>query len=149
MSEHILKRHNKNLLLYHLVYPAKYRRSVFTKAVETSLKKICVSIGERYEINFIEIGMDEDHVHFLVQSVPSLSPSRIVQLIKSIVAKEIYRAHPEVKKILWGGHIWTSGYYINTVGAYANEDVIRTYVEQQGKTYKQVYSAQLSFLDEL
>jgi len=108
-----------------------------------------VSIGERYEINFIEIGMDEDHVHFLVQSVPSLSPSRIVQLIKSIVAKEIYRAHPEVKKILWGGHIWTSGYYINTVGAYANEDVIRTYVEQQGKTYKQVYSAQLSFLDEL
>ena len=149
MSEHILKRHNKNLLLYHLVCPAKYRRKVITKAVEKTLKEICISISERYEIHFVEIGIDEDHVHFLVQSVPSLSPSGIVQLIKSIVAKEIYRAHPEVKKVLWGGHIWTSGYYINTVGAYANEEVIRTYVEQQGKSYKQIYSTQLSFLDEL
>ena len=149
MSEHILKRHNKNLLLYHLVCPAKYRRKVFTQAVEQTLKEICISISERYEIHFIEIGIDEDHVHFLVQSVPSHSPSRIVQLIKSIVAKEIYRTHPEVKKVLWGGHVWTTGYYINTVGAYANEDVIRTYVEQQGKSYKKIYSAQLSFFDEL
>ena len=72
-----------------------------------------------------------------------------IQLIKSIVAKEIYRAHPDVKKLLWGGHVWTSGYYINSVGAYANEDVIRAYVEQQGKSYNKIYSAQLLFLDEL
>ena len=149
MSDHILKRHNKNLLLYHVVCPAKYRRQVFTEASEETLKEICISISERYEIHFVEIGIDEDHVHFLVQSVPTLTPSRIVQLIKSITAKEIYRIHPEIKEVLWGGHIWTSGYYINTVGAYANEEVIRTYVEQQGKSYKQIYTSQLSFLDEL
>ena len=149
MSEHILKRHNKNLLLYHVVCPAKYRRKVFQESVVGTLEKTCLGIGERYEIHFVEIGMDEDHVHFLVQSVPSLSPTQIVQCIKSITAKEIYRQHPEVRRVLWGGHIWTAGYYINTVGAYANEEVIRNYVEKQGKQYQKIYTAQLSFLDDL
>ncbi len=149
MSEHILKRHNKSLLLYHIVCPTKYRSRAFTKAAEETLKTTCIAISDRYEIHFVEIGVDEVHVHFLVQSIPSLSPTLIVQLIKSITAKEIYRHHPEVKKVLWGGHIRTTGYYINTVGAYGNEEVIRNYVEKQGKQYKQIYSAQLSFLDGL
>lgn len=149
MSEHILKKHNKNLLIYHIVCPAKYRREVFTKAVEETLKTTCIGIEKRYEINFIEVGTDEDHVHFLVQSIPTISPSRIVQIIKGTTAREIYLKNPEVKKKLWGGHIWTSGFYINTVGAYANEEVIREYVEKQGKEYKKLYSTQLSFLDGL
>ena len=127
----------------------KYRRKAFTNGVEETLKTTCIAIGERYEIHFVEIGIDEDHVHFLVQSVLSFSPTRIVQLIKSVTAKEIYLQHPEVKKVLWGGHIWTTGYYINTVGAFGNEEVIRDYVEKQGKKYKQIYNAQLSFLDGL
>ena len=61
---HILKSHNKSLLLYHFVCPAKYRRDVFTEGVEVTLKKTCAGISERYEINFVEIGSDEDHVHF-------------------------------------------------------------------------------------
>ena len=149
MSEHILKRHNKNLLLYHIVCPAKYRRKVLTKEVEQTLKETCLGIGERYEMHFVEIGVDDDHVHFLVQSIPTMAPGEMVQIIKSITAKEIYRRNPEVKKVLWSGHIWTAGYYINTVGAYANEDVIRTYVEKQGKEYKKIYRAQLSFGDDL
>ena len=110
---------------------------------------MCIGIGKGYEINFVEIGTDEDHVHFLVQSVPTIPPSRIVQIIKGMTAREIYLKNPEVKKELWGGHLWTTGFYINTVGAYANEDVIRAYVEKQGKEYKKLYSAQLSLLDGL
>ena len=86
MSEHIIKSHKKNLLLYHLVCPAKYRRDVFSSDVEETLKNVCLKIGAMYEMNFIEIGADENHVHFLVQGVPVLSPSRIVQIIKSITA---------------------------------------------------------------
>ena len=150
MSEHILKKHNKNLLLYHIVCPGKYRRKVFNKEVEETLKNTCIGIEERYEIYFIEIGTDEDHVHFLVQSVPTNPPSRIVQIIKGTTAREIYlKKNPEVRKKLWGGHLWITGFYINTVGAYANEEVIRAYVEQQGKEYKKLYRAQLSFLDDL
>ena len=149
MSEHIIKRHNKNLLLYHFVCPAKYRRDVFSSDVEETLKNVCLKIGAMYEMNFIEIGADENHVHFLVQGVPVLSPSRIVQIIKSITAKELFREHPSIKKKLWGGALWTTGYYINTVGQYGNETVIQKYVKEQGKEYKQIYrgTIQLSLFD--
>ena len=129
--------------------PAKYRREVFSKEVERTLRETCLEISERYEMHFVEIESDENHGHFLVQSVPAMSPGEIVQIIKSITAREINRRNPEVRKVLWGGHIWTAGYYVNTVGAYANEEVIRTYVESQGKKYQKIYSAQLSFLDDL
>ena len=83
MSEHITKRHNKNLLLYHLVCPAKYRRDIFSKEVEETLKEICVQLEEIYELVFVEFGSDEHHVHFLVQGVPIMAPSRMVQIIKA------------------------------------------------------------------
>ena len=120
MSEHIHKNDNKSLLLYHLVCPIKYRRSVLSDAVEESLVLVCKNIESRYEIHFFEIGADENHVHFLIQSIPMLSVKSIVQAVKSITAKELFRLHPEVKQKLWGGNFWTSGYYVNTVGQYAN-----------------------------
>ena len=147
MSEHIFKRHNKSLLLYHIVCPSKYRRKIFIDEVEKTLKEVCIEISKRYEITFVEIGNDEDHVHYLVQGVPIQSPRAIVQTIKSITAREIFRLHPEVKKMLWGGQIWTSGYYINTVGQYGNEKVIREYVENQGRQYKQIHRSQLNMFD--
>jgi putative transposase len=70
MSEFIHKHHNVSVLLYHIVCPAKYRRAVFTEKVDAKLKQVCHGIQKRYEIQFIEIGTDADHVHFLVQSVP-------------------------------------------------------------------------------
>ena len=101
MSEYIHKSHNVTVLLYHFVCPAKYRRVVFTDNVDKSLKEICIGISDRYEISFIEIGTDNDHVHFLIQSVPMYSPTKIIQMVKSITSKEIFKLHPEVKKQLW------------------------------------------------
>ena len=132
MNEHIKKRHNKSLLLYHLVCPIKYRRSVLSEPVENSLVEVCKQISERYEIHFVEIGADDNDVHFLIQSVPKISVEIIVRTIKSITAKELFRLHPEVKNQLWGGHFWTSGYYVNTVGHYGNVDVIQKYIQEQG-----------------
>ncbi|MCF6359827.1 MAG: IS200/IS605 family transposase [Cyclobacteriaceae bacterium] len=145
MSEHISKSHNKTLLLYHLVFPLKYRRKAISKKVGETLKQICLDISERYEVEFMEIGYETDHVHFLVQSVASYSVSKMVTMLKSITGKELFKRHPEIKKMLWGGNFWTSGYYANTVGQYSNEEVIRAYVKNQGmgKEYKQVYKAQL------
>jgi hypothetical protein len=89
------------------VCPAKYRRVVFTEPIDQTLKEVCLEISKRYEIEFIEIGTDKDHVHFLIQSTPMNSPSMIIQTVKSITAKEIFRLHPEVKDQLWGGEFWT------------------------------------------
>ena len=149
MSEHIFKRHNKTLLLYHLVCPAKYRAVVFTPEVEQTLKQTCIEISKRYEFYFVEIGTDEDHVRFLIQSVPMMLPQRFVQTTKRITAKEIFKKHPEVKIKLWKGHFWTSGYYLNTVGQYGNEAVIRNYVKNQGKQYKQIHRDQLTIFEDL
>jgi len=129
-----------------MVFPAKYRKKIFDDAVDKTLKDVCLEISERYEIHFLEIGNDIDHVHFLVQSVPTLSVTRIVTIIKSITEKEIFAKHKEVKKILWGGNLWTSGYYANTVGQFANEDVIKKYIQNQGKDvkYTKLHTGQLN-----
>ena len=134
MSEHIHKSHNKSLLLYHFVCPVKYRRTVFTSDISKTLKDVCLQIELRYDIQFLEIGIDGNHVHFLVQSVPTNSPKKIISAVKSITAKEIFRLHPEVKRFLWGGKFWTSGYHVNTVGQYANEEVIKKYLQNQSKS---------------
>ena len=99
-----------------MVFPTKYRRKVFSKEVEKILVETCMGISERFEINFLEIGNDEDHVHFLIQGIPKMPVSRIVQIIKSITAREIFSRNQEIKKILWGGNLWTCGFYANTVG---------------------------------
>ena len=92
-----------------------------------------MDIEDRYEIHFLEIGSDKGHVHFLLQSVPSYSPTKIVRTIKSITAREIFSQAPGVKRALWGGAFWGSGFYINTVGRHSNEKIIVQYVKNQGK----------------
>jgi REP element-mobilizing transposase RayT len=141
MSDYRHKRHNVSSLLYHIVCPAKYRRVIFDPEVDTVLRDICLDIAQRYEIAFLEIGTDKDHVHFLVQSVPNYSPTKIVQIIKSLTAREIFHRVPTVKKRLWGGEFWSKGYFISTVGRHGNEEVIREYVRQQGseKAYTQLH----------
>jgi len=143
MSEYIHKSHNVSVLLYHFVCPAKYRRVVFSDEVEITLKNICIEISKRYEINFLEIGTDMDHVHFLKQSVPIESPTKIIRTVKSITEKEIFKKHPEVKKQLWGGEFWSKGFYVNSVGRHGDENTIQEYVKNQGKEkeYKKIYNS--------
>ena len=129
-----------------MVFPSKYRKKIFDDSVDKTLKEVCLEISERYEIDFLEIGNDVDHVHFLVQSVPTLSVTKIVRIIKSITAREIFSKHKELKKVLWGGNLWTSGFYVNTVGQFSNEDVIKKYIQNQGKDveYTKLHQAQLN-----
>ncbi len=141
MSEYIHKSHNVTVLLYHLVLPAKYRRVVFDREVDELLKEVCVEIEERYQIKFLEIGTDKDHVHMLVQSVPSYSVTKLVTMIKSLTAREIFKQRPSVKKQLWGGEFWSDGYFASTVGKHGDEKSIVSYVQKQGNTYEKLYES--------
>ena len=142
MSEYIHKSHNVTVLLYHLVFPAKYRRSVIDDRVDTVLKDVCLEIAERYQVHFLEIGTDKDHVHFLVQSVPTYSVTKIVTMIKSLTAREIFRRCPQVKKQLWGGEFWSDGYFASTVGKHGDKTMISRYVKSRGREYHKLHSAQ-------
>jgi REP element-mobilizing transposase RayT len=100
-----------------------------------------LKIEGRFEIHFLEIGIDGNHVYFLLQSVPMNSPKKIICAVKSITAKEIFRIHSEVKMFLCRGKFWTSGYYVNTVSQYVNEEVITRYLQNQGKSkYEKIHS---------
>jgi putative transposase len=104
--------------------PAKYRRVIFSEEVDNMLKDVCLAISKRYEMVFLEIGTDKDHVQFLVQSVPSYSATKIVKTIKSITAREVAERIPSVKSQLWGGEFWSKKYFITTVGRHGNEKTI-------------------------
>lgn len=104
------------------------------------LLEVCQKIEKRYQIQFLEIGTDDDHVHFLVQSVPSYSVTKLVRMIKSISAREIFKKCPYVKKQLWGGEFWSDGFFASTVGKHGNENMIGNYVKNQGQEYEKIYS---------
>jgi putative transposase len=72
------------------------------------------------------------------------SPKKIVQIIKSITAREIFKKCPLVKKQLWGGELWSDGYFVTTVGKHGDEDVIRNHVKNQGDdSYKELHKIAL------
>ena len=145
MSIYIHKSHNVSVLIYHLVCPTKYRRVVIDKKVDMVIKEISKGIEDRYELHFLEIGADRDHVHFLIQSVPIYNPTKIATIVKSITAREVFKQFPDMKKLLWGGAFWTSGYFISTVGRVGSEKAVFEYVKNQGrdKEYQKIHEDQL------
>ena len=144
-SRYLHKKHNVSVLLYHVVCAAKYRRVVMSEAVDAVVKEVCLEIEKRWEIYFLEIGLDQNHAHFLIQSVPTYAPSKIVQTVKSLTAREVFVRAPEVKKKLWGGEFWGKGFFINTVGQHGSEKVIAAYVKNQGQEseYRRLHKSQL------
>jgi putative transposase len=140
-SKYLHKSHNVSVLLYHVVCTAKYRRVVFSEHVDEVVRDVCLEIAQRYELSFLEIGTDRNHMHFLIQSVPTYSPTKIVQTVKSLTARQVFARAPEVKKQLWGGEFWGDGYFVTTVGQHGNEHVIARYIRKQGKEqgYKQLH----------
>lgn len=124
---------------YHFIFIIKYRKDLFLDERYVSfLKEVCKGLEERFSLNFETIGFDEDHVHFLLQSVPRYSPSRIFQIVKSISAIQLFERFPDIKKELWGGEFWSDGGYVGTVGEGVNADIIRGYIKKQGRKGEQL-----------
>ena len=132
MSILIKKSHNATILVYHIVCPIKYRHDIIDDKIKLTIFRTCQTIAKSHELYFIEVGTDINHVHFLVQSVPTHSPTEIVTIIKSNIARAVFRYHPYIKKQLWGGELWTDGYYAVTVSQSNTESVVADYVSNQG-----------------
>jgi putative transposase len=117
--------------MYHFVWIPKYRHKVFEEPYRTVLKDIIRKVGYDYEIDIVELEIPADHVHMVIRSEPKVSPSEVMQVVKSISAREFFRLHPEVKKkYFWGGKLWTQSYFVETIDN-ASEEVIRKYVQDQ------------------
>ncbi len=118
---------------YHLVFPVKYRKALLSVEIGEAIKRIAIEVSERYEIEFEQIGCDEDHIHLLCSFHPKYSIGEVVRKFKSITARELFRVFPELRKSLWGGEFWSDGYYAATVGEGGNWNVVKQYVKNQGK----------------
>ncbi|MDP2647000.1 MAG: IS200/IS605 family transposase [Desulfobacterales bacterium] len=118
---------------YHIVFPVKYRKTLIDQQVTEIIKETASDITDRYAIDLEALGFDKDHIHLLCGAHPKIAPVQIVQIFKSITAREIFRRKPSVKRELWGGEFWTDGYYVATVGERGNWDVVERYVQKQGK----------------
>ena len=131
-----------------MVFCMKYRKKLLLDAeIISFLKTICFGIGERYCFEFDAIGTDGDHVHLFVGTEPKYSPSRVMQIIKSITARQIFKQYPEIKKQLWGSELWNDGGYIGTVGDGTTSDVIKSYIENQGNQEEKEAYKQMKIID--
>jgi len=117
--------------MYHFVWIPKYRHKVFAESQREAMRAIIQKIGYDYDIDIVELEIPEDHIHMVVRSEPKQSPNKIMQVIKSISAREFFRLFPNIKKkYFWGGKLWTQSYFVESIGN-ANEDTIRKYVQNQ------------------
>ena len=107
------------------------------KYVET-FKETCKDMEDRYSMKFETIGFDEDHVHFMLRSVPKYSPSQLFRIVKSITAIKLFEKYPDIKKELWEGEFWSDGGYVGTIGEGVNADIIREYIKKQGRKGEQL-----------
>jgi putative transposase len=117
---------------YHLVFPLKYRKVLLLEEVVEELKFLVKEIGERYEIEFEQIGCDKDHIHILCSFHPKYSIGEVIRKFKSITARELFKKFVWLKKELWGGELWSDGYYAATISEKGTWDVVEKYVRNQG-----------------
>lgn len=126
--------HHVFRLMYHFVWIPKYQHKVFAEPYRSTLKAIIGKIAYDYEIELVELvelEVLENHVHMVVRVEPKTAPCDVMQIIKSISAREFFRMYPEIRRqYFWGGKLWTQSYFVETIGN-ANEEVIRQYVQDQ------------------
>ena len=133
---------------YHMVLCVKYRKQLmFEKGRVESFKSVCLEIGKRYWFEFDALGADGDHVHVFVGAAPRYVPVRVMQIIKSITARGVFRLCPEVKRELGGGEFWSDGGYIGAVGEGVTADIIKKYIETQGLLDEKEEYAQLKLFE--
>jgi putative transposase len=118
-------------LKYHMVWVPKYRKMILKGDLAKRLREVFGEIAERYEFEIDTMEVKEDHVHLFLTAPPRYSPAGVVQIIKSISAKVVFKEFPEVKEQLWGGEFWSDGYFVRSVGDKVTSDVIRRYIKYQ------------------
>ena len=112
-------------LKYHLVWVPKYRARILRGDVTWYLKEVFLEIAQEYEFRIDTMEVMADHVHIFIEAPPSYSPSEVVQILKSISAREVFKKFRRLRKELWAGELWSDGYFVRSVGDKVTADIIR------------------------
>ena len=118
-------------LKYHLVWIPKYRKHILTGDVVGYLKEVFNHIAEEYGFEIDTMEVAEDHVHIFLEAPPRYAPAEVVQIMKSISGRELFKKFPKIRKQLWAGELWNDGYFVRSVGDKVTADIIRKYIKYQ------------------
>lgn len=116
---------------YHVVWCVKYRKKVLTQQIENSLVTILNKIASDNNFTILECNGDLDHIHLLIDCSPQHYIPDMIKALKGVSARLLMKMYgDELKKQLWGGHLWNPSYYIATVSE-NTESQIRNYIKSQ------------------
>ena len=122
--------HTTYRIAYHFCWIPKYRKMALKPGIAEALKSLHERIALHYDMKVLEQEVLPDHVHLLISAPPRLSPARIVQVLKSISARELFKSFPELRRQYWGGRLWTESYFVETVGS-KRLDAVKEYIQSQ------------------
>jgi putative transposase len=137
-------RHAVYDLKYHFVWTPKYRKQILKGDVAELIEVTMRRIAEEYEGGIEELAVQPDHVHVFMQVGPRYAPAQVMQIIKSISAREVFEQFPQLRKQLWAGKFWGAGYFVRSVGDEVTTEVIRNYIRYQDTDHN---TGQLSLWD--
>ena len=122
-------------LNYHFVWPPKYRKHIGTTEVKKFLEDLFPKVATAYRFEVIEQNVQPDYIHLFIQAPPRFAPAHIVETMKSISVKEVFKKFPRIRDQLWGGELWSSGYFVRAVGGQVTSFVIQRYIRYQNDTH--------------
>ena len=125
------KAHSVFHIRYHIVIIPKYRKPILKASVRAYMYTLIRRFCKEYELNVVELALMPDHVHLCVDATPKYSPAQLVQRLKSITAREIFKKYPQLREQYWAGEFWSDGYYIGTAGDKQTSEMIREYIRHQ------------------
>lgn len=117
-------------LQYHIVWCTKYRKKVFYGTVEKEVADYIKETAKSLQMEIIAMEIMPDHIHILADCKPQLRLSDAVKVLKGNTSRWLFMKHPEIKKQLWGGHLWNPSYFVATVSDRSREQV-KAYINNQ------------------
>lgn len=127
------KNRHKYLLQYHLIFVCKYRKQLLIPEISEDIKQMSYEICKKHNITIKEMETDKNHIHYMIETEPTISISKIVNLLKSYTTFHIWEKHSN----FLSGHFWkertfwTDGYFICSIGS-VSEKTLKEYIKNQG-----------------
>ena len=128
------KNRHKYLLQYHIIFVCKYRKKLLmSKQISDDIKQFSYEICQKHKVIIRYMETDKDHIHYMIETEPTMSISKIVNLMKSYTTYHIWKRYPDyLRKHFWKEYtFWTDGYFVCSAGN-VSEEMLRKYIENQG-----------------
>lgn len=123
---------------YHIVWTTKYRYRVLQGRIAERTRELIRQSCKSMDVTIIKGAIGKEHVHLLVSCPPSLSVSKLVQQLKGKTSRTLQIEYKELKRRYWGQHLWSTGYFVRSVGT-VTEKIIKEYIENQQDEFDETF----------